>query len=198
MTCLNEIVSPVFESSAELLKYQNVPSIYYELSDTLIQHENSENLLEKLANQIVNCELISHKMFNTSMKDFIENFEKFKQSRSLLHLFQLRLKWLETQLKETPKMSFSLPPTFIGHPLVNQFLVSDAKEWIYDTFIDTKHANNFIRKHAHDSKCIQMSMIKENKKVKVKFIKIANDFHLKNYQRNKNEYNIIKQKLNLE
>jgi hypothetical protein len=83
-------------------------------------------------------------MFSSSMNSFMETFEKFKHSKSLLYIFESHLKWLESQMQLPSKITYKVPATFIGHPLVNTFLVSDA-------FNDSRHACNFINKHKNDS-----------------------------------------------
>jgi hypothetical protein len=196
--CCKDIVSPIFESSNELFKYQNVNGIFYELCDTLIQHESSEALIQNLIKQIIQCDFkISHAMFSSSMIAFMENFDKFKNSKSLLNIFESRLKWLESQMHVPPKTTYKVPATFIGHPLVNQFLASEAKEWVYDAFNDSRHACNFINKHRNDSQFIEMNAITVGRNVKVKFTKRVDDRPFAVYRQNKHEYDLIKQKLNL-
>ena len=196
--CLKDTVSSIFESNNELLKYQNVNSIYFELCDTFLEHESGEHLIETLTEQIINFgQPIADKMLSTSITDFMNNFEKFKISKSLMNLFKSRLKWLESQIKAEPKkISFKIPATFVGHPFVNEFLVSEAKEWIYDAFNDSRHAANFINKHRYDSKFIEMEAVHIGRSVKVKFTKKVFDQHFANYQQNKQEFDLIKQKLN--
>lgn len=198
MKCLKDTVSFLFEWNNELLKYQNLNAIFYELCDTLLEHESSEDSIEKLTKEINKYdEKIANKMISTSMKGFMENFEKFKQSKSLMKFFQSRLKWLESQINVTPqKISYKLPPTFVGHPRVNEFLASDAKEFIYDAFNDLRHAANFINKHRYDSQFIEMEAIGPGKNVRVKFLKRIVDHSFATYQQNKREYDLIKQKLN--
>ncbi len=197
MKCLKDTVSFLFEWNNELLKYQNLNGIFYELCDTLLEHESSEDSIEKLTKEIRKYdEKIANKMFSTSITGFMENFEKFKTSKCLMNLFQSRLKWLESQINVTPqKISYKLAPTFIGHPQVNEFLTSDSKEFIYDAFNDSRHAANFINKHRYDSQFIEMEVIGQGKNVKVKFVKRIVDRSFEIYQQNKREYDLIKQKL---
>ena len=194
---MNEIILPIIEDSAELLKYQNVAAIYYELYDILIQFQQSEDQMQKLTQKLINCELIYHKMFATSMSKLLEHFDKFKSSKSILLLFQKRQSWLHTKIKDAPVLSWKLAPTFIGHHLVNKFLASEEKEWTYNAFNDVNHVMNFIKKHTFDCRNVKMSLETSGGKARVKFVKFLNDEILRTFKSNKEEFELIRVKLGL-
>ena len=144
---------------------------FYELCDTIIQFQQSEINLQKLIYQLIKNDLVSHKMFFTSTKKFLANFEKFKTSKFILLLFQHRLNWLKTKIKDEHKIP--------GHPKVNKLLASNEDEWIYNVFNDSNHSKMTTGR------------------LQLVFEKKDNDELISSFKSNKEEFELINAKINL-